>query len=130
MANQPTGNHPKGEIAMGSSELKTGGYLLASFVTLGIYFLIFELRYMWYLGASEFAFLRICNIACLLVIVALWAFFPSPFLVALVALLGLIFPPFYDQSTFATVDLRFAGVVLLGVGLLVAATYLWRGVHE
>jgi hypothetical protein len=114
---------------MGTSALKTGGYLFASFLALGAYFLMFEFRYMWYLGASEVALLRLCNVACILAIVALWACFPSPLLVALIALVGLIFPPFYDQRSFAAVDLPFAGVVLFGVGLQVAATYLWR-VHE
>ena len=113
-------------MAIEENGIKVVGYLVVSLVALGIYFLIFELRYMWYLGTNDSAVLRGGSIACTLAIVGLWVFFPSPILVAVIAFFGLIFPPFYDRNAFAMVDLRFVGFMLLGVGLLVAVTYLWR----
>lgn len=117
-------------MAMEPNGIKIAGCVVASFAALGIYFLIFELRYMWYLGTSDFAMLRLFNIACILATIGLWVFFPSPWLVAVVAFIGLVFPPFYDRQTFAVIDLRFAGFLLLGVGLLVFSTYLWRGIRQ
>ena len=96
-------------------------------MALGIYFLIFELRYMWHLNANDFLLLRISNVVLMLTTFGLWVFFPSPLLVALVAFFGLVFPPFYDRNAFAMIDFRFTGFLLLGVCLLVAVTFLWRG---
>lgn len=113
-----------------SSKRKIGVYVISSALALGLYFLLFELRYAWYLNANDVAFIRICNIAFMLGIVGLWIFFPSPILVAVVAILGLLFPPLYNSDKFAIVNLPFVAVSSLSIGFLIVVTLLWRNARN
>lgn len=99
-------------------------FLLAAALALTVLFLAFELRYMWYVSRENFIFLRSLFGISLLVIVLLWAFYPSRILVALVVLACFALPPLLRGATFVQLDAASLGAVLLCALLLVGATEL------
>jgi hypothetical protein len=112
------------------SSSRTVGITLVSLVALCIYFVLFELRYMWYLNISDFIFLRASIIGFILLITALWKFFPLPLLISIVGAVGLIFPPIYSSDTFAALNWGFAGCAFLSISLLIGVTYLWKDIRS
>lgn len=101
-------------------------FSLAGVLALAVYFLVYELRYNWYLKASDGAFVRLSCIASMLTVAGLWVFFPSRTLVAGIAFIGFLIPPTYESGLFVKLDWRFAPWVALSVALLVGATELRR----
>lgn len=99
-------------------------FLAVALLALGVNFMTFELRYMWYVSTNDAQFLRIGYFVCILSIVMFWLLFPSPILVAALGLMGLIFPPLLRSDVFVSVDWQFAGFVVLSLLLLVGATKL------
>lgn len=92
---------------------------LAAVALVAIWF-VFELRYMWYVDAERFRFLRLGFISGVGLIVLLWAFYPSRILVGLVAIAIFVFPPALRSDQFVSLDLAsfpwIVGVALLLVG--------------
>src|SRR5258708_2409437 len=125
VAEEPTGNSPRCRVMMSHLGIKLS-FLAAAFVALVAYVLTFELRYMWYLNSSEATFIRITYAVSIVAIVALWVFLPWRLIVAIVALLGFVVPPLYNDTSFAKMDWRFAGFCLISISLLVLATHLRR----
>ena len=106
-------------------------FFVIAILGLVLHFFIFEMRYMWYVNQGDFRLLRGGYIAFVVVIAALWAFYPSRVLVAIVGLLALFFPHLYYAPDARPllgreIDLPTVIFALLGVALLVAATELRR----
>ncbi len=103
--------------------------LVATFA-LGLFSLValwvvFELRYVWYVQPDQLMVLRLGFTAVAGSIVALWLLYPSRVAVALLGFSGLAFPPLFD-SRFVGITPGFLLWVALIVGFLVGATQLRR----
>ena len=106
-------------------------FIVCAVIALSAHFLIFEMRYMWYLDIQDHKLLRGGYIACACAILALWAFFPSRVLVALLGVLALFFPHLYYATGARPllgreIDLATIWFALLSVATLVGATELRR----
>ncbi len=106
-------------------------FFVIAILGLALHFFLFEMRYMWYVSQEDFRLLRGGYIASVVVIAALWAFYPSRILVAITGLLALFFPHLYYAQDARPllgreIDLPSIIFALLGVALLVAATELRR----
>ncbi len=102
------------------------GFLLCALAALGIYYLMFEFRYLWYVESGQAVLLRSIFAGSVAVIVVLWLAWPSRIAVALVAALGMFFPHLLFDSGRA-LDLASIGLALIPMSLLVLATHLRRG---
>lgn len=101
-------------------------FFVVAILALVVHFLLFQLRYGWYLKADDFSFLLAGYAVCSLAVIALWALLPSRLLVAATGLIAFIFPPMLQGNKFVPLDVRFAGFVMLSLLLLVGATELQR----
>lgn len=89
-------------------------------------YVIFKLRYGWYLVNEDAHFLDIGFVLAAGLIAVLWAFFPSRVAVAVVGATIFVFPPVLKQETFAAMDIPFAALSLIPIALLVLTTHLRR----
>lgn len=105
-------------------------FLIAAIAALALHFFLFEMRYMWYPPIEVFRIWRMGYIVCIAVIFALWAFFPSRVMVAIVGLVAIFFPHLYPSGVVdqmgRQLDLPSLGLALLSVLFLVGATELRR----
>lgn len=101
-------------------------FLLSAVLGLTVFFLAFELRYMWYVSRENFIFLRAIVGGSVLAVLGLWAFYPSRILVALIVAACFTLPPLLRGTTFVQLDAASLGAVLLCALLLVGATELRR----
>ncbi len=95
-----------------------------------MFYLVFELRYVWYLESSSAAFIRLVCIGVMLSVAALWIFWPLRVLVIAFGFIGLVFPPAYDRHLYAVLDAPFVAATLLVLAAFVGVTEirrrLWR----
>ncbi len=106
-------------------------FLLLAVVALAVHMVLFSYRYMWYISAEEACFLWAGDTICLLAIIALWALFPSRFLIATISVIAFIFPPLVREDSFVSLSVGVAGLlfsVLVSLLLLVGVTELRRRV--
>lgn len=108
-------------------------FFAVAIVSLVLHFLMFELRYMWYLSPADARFLRIGYLIFATAIIALWIFLPSRLLVATISFVCFLFPPLLRGDRFPSLlagevpgDGGIVGFVLFSVLLLVIATELRR----
>jgi len=94
-------------------------------VALATSWLVFELRYVWYLQAEQSLVLRRGILLVAASILALWWLYPSRIAVVLLGLAGLFFPPLID-ARFVGLTPEFLPGVALVLALLVGATQLRR----
>lgn len=85
-------------------------------------YLIFELRYNWYLSADESRFLSVGYSIFSIAIVYTWILYPSRLATVGLGVLGLIFPSILPGDNFYPLDFKFLIAVVFGVTLLLAAT--------
>ena len=85
----------------------------------------FELRYIWYVGHTDYLILRTGLAVCAIGIVVLWVFRPTRLGISLIAL-ALLFYPQLVLSLRISLNLGFVAFAFLVVVLLVAATELRR----
>ena len=78
--------------------------ILFEAIALAVSWLIFEMRYMWYVKSDDFEFLRNGFAGGAAIIVLLWLFYPSRILVGLTGMAIFVFPPLFDRSRFVPVD--------------------------
>ena len=116
----------RGNFVLNSTKFKLLAFLGIAIVSLTVHFLIFELRYMWYLNADNASFLRIGYAVSLIVIIGLWLMFPSRFLVATTAIVSFIFPPVLRGDVFVSPNWKFMAFVLISICLLMGTTELRR----
>lgn len=96
--------------------------------------IVFEYKYMWHVTEAQFWILRGGFTAGVLVIIALWVFFPSYVVVAIVGLLTLLFPVILfpilfgvEQSpSLSSWKLSFVVTATVGFVFLFATTALRR----
>ena len=88
-----------------------------------------KLRYAWYISNDDARFLDAGYLLVAGAIIALWFFFPSRVLVALLAAILFVFPTVFRPETFVWLDLSSALFFLVPVMLLVCATH-WRRISR
>ena len=96
---------------------------------LGAHYLMFEMRYFWYVTAEDAHFMHLLYTACVTVILLLWAFFPSRIAVALVGTFALFFPHLFFAADARPVlgraiDAQSVAVATAVMALLLFATHL------
>jgi hypothetical protein len=105
-------------------------FFVSAILALALHFFAFEMRYIWYLPKDAFLLWRTTYIICMGAIVALWLFFPSRVLVAVVCFFSLFFPHLYPAGLAAqrgrVFDLQTVLFSLVIVGIFVAVTVLRR----
>jgi hypothetical protein len=109
---------------MQTLHLKYAAFFFLALLAILVHWATFELRYMWYAAPTEYVFLRGGYAICLIIILFLWAFFPSRWLVLSVALITFLFPPFLRGDAFVPIDWRFAIYALPSILLLAGSTEL------
>ncbi|MET4678118.1 MULTISPECIES: hypothetical protein [unclassified Luteibacter] len=89
-------------------------------------YVMFKMRYGWYLANADAHFLDLgfLTVACTLVV--LWVAFPSRVAVAVVGAALFVFPPLIKPDTFVAIDIPFAALSLIPILLLVIATHFRR----
>lgn len=92
---------------------------------LTVLWLVFSIRYIWYLDASTAFAMRSGFAMAALAIVLCWFFAPSRTLVGALGLIALFFPLLVGLTT-VPVNAGFLPFVAFAVALLVAATHLRR----
>lgn len=100
------------------------GFFVLAALALGVSWFAFELRYMWYVDADQFMFLRVGSLICTGLMIASWVAYPSRLFVALVGLTLLLFPPLLRGAEYASMDIGFIGWICVSVMLLLVATEL------
>lgn len=106
------------------STLPWSGFFLLAALALGVSWFAFELRYMWYVHADQFMFLRVGSLMCTGLMIASWVAYPSRLFVALVGSMLLLFPPLLRGSEYASAVIGFVGWICVSVMLLLVATEL------
>lgn len=110
---------------------RTSAFLALAGLAFCVSVLLFEMRYVWYVDASELAALRGGYAVFALMIIGLWAFLPSRALVFSVAIAALLLPHFFfagDSRALAGrgIDLASLSVVFGSALLFALATHLRR----
>lgn len=112
-------------------------FFVAAVAALALHFFLFEMRYMWYPPIEASRLWRIGYVAFVALIAALWAFFPSRIMVAIVGFFAMFFPHLYPPGVVSQMgrhfDLSSLGVALIPVALLILATHLrvkWKAVWK
>lgn len=100
------------------------GFFLLAALALGVSWFAFELRYMWYVDADQFMFLRVGSLIFTGLMIASWVAYPSRLFVALVGTMLLLFPPLLRGEEYVSVDVGFVGWICVSVMLLIVATEL------
>ena len=104
--------------------------LALALVGAGLHFLMFELRYRWYVDPELSTFLSIGYVAFLVALSVVWMLYPSRIATAFVAIAGIIFPKILRSDEFVTPNVAFAIFAAVPVILLIAASHLrlqdWR----
>lgn len=122
-----------------SNKLRWFVFLLLATVAIAVHYLMFELRYVWYLNVDDSRFVHTGYNICVFTIILLWVFFPSRILVAMMSFATFLFPPLLRGDRFPSLlagevpgmkDWRFIGVVLFSILLLVGATELRRRIKR
>jgi hypothetical protein len=113
-------------MTMRTSQL---GFFVCALVALGVYCLMFEFRYLWYVEAEQATLMRSVFAGSVALIVLLWAIFPSRIAVAAIVIAGLFFPhAIFDADARPLLgrglDLPAIAMSAVAVLLLVFATYL------
>jgi|GEM_PF-2262340 len=103
-------------------------FVIVALLALGVHFFMFEMTYLWYTQVEEARLMRGIYAAVVVVIVVLWALFPSRIAVGLVGLFGLYFPHLIFASDSRPllgreITLAGIGVTLVSIALLVVATH-------
>jgi hypothetical protein len=93
--------------------------------SLAALWIVFELRYVWYVQPDQLMVLRLGFTAVAGSIVALWVLYPSRVAVGLLGFSCLAFPPLFD-SRFVGITPGFLLWVALILSLLLGATQLRR----
>jgi len=106
-------------------------FFVCALAALGLYAVMFEFRYLWYVEAAQATLMRTIFAGSVALIVLLWAVFPSRIAVAVVAITGLFFPhAIFDAGARPllgrAIDFPALAVSLVPVLLLVLATHLRR----
>lgn len=106
-------------------------FVLCAIAALGLYYLMFEFRYLWYVEVEQAALMRSIFAASIALIALLWAAYPSRIAVAMIAIVGLFFPHvLFDADARPllgrTVDFAMIAMSAVPVLLLVVATQLRR----
>ena len=104
-------------------------FAVSALVALGLYCLMFEFRYLWYVEAEQATLMRSIFAGSIALIVLLWAVIPSRIAIAAIALVGLFFPhAIFDADARPllgrALDLPAIAMSAVPVLLLVLATYL------
>lgn len=122
---------------MKSNKLKWFVFLLLATVAIAVHYLMFELRYVWYLNVDDSRFVHTGYNICVFTIILLWVFFPSRILVAMMGFATFLFPPLLRGDRFPSLlagevpgDGGVVGFVLFSVLLLVGATELRRRIKR
>lgn len=102
-------------------------FFISAFLALGLHWFCFEMTYIWYPPRDAARFWREGYIAGTSVIVALWIFFPSRLLVALVSTFMMFSPHLYPPGVVANMG-RVIDIQTIGFALLIAA--MFAGVTE
>lgn len=99
-------------------------FLVTACIGLVASYVMFKMRYGWYLANADAHFLDLgfLTVACALVV--LWVVFPSRVAVAVVGAALFVFPPLLKPDTFVGLDIPFAALSLIPIFLLVIATHL------
>jgi len=111
-------------LKMHAAYLKYTAFFSLALIAILVHWTTFEIRYIWYPGPTEYVFLRGGYAMCLIVILFLWAFFPSRLLVLSVAVITFLFPPLLRRDAFVPIDWSFAIFTQLSILLLVGVTEL------
>jgi len=97
-------------------------FLVSAAIAIAVHFFVFAFRYMWYVKSDAAVFLLAGYAICMLLIILLWIFKPSPILVGIVGLAAFAFPPLLRSDDFVRWDAPFIGFVLVSLLLLIGAT--------
>lgn len=106
--------------------MKIALFLVLTCFGLAASYVVFKMRYGWYLANEDAHFLDIGFLLAAGVIVVLLALFPSRVAVAVVGTTIFVFPPVLKQQTFVAMDTPFFALSLIPIALLVLATHLRR----
>jgi hypothetical protein len=109
-------------------------FLVSAVLALAVHYFMFEMTYLWYVQVEEARLMRGIYAAVVVVILLLWALFPSRIAVGLLGLVGLYFPHLIfasDARPLLGREITLGGfaVTLVSVALLVLATHFrvaWR----
>lgn len=99
-------------------------FLIVAVIAVVVHFLLFKMRYGWYTSNEEATFLNVGFFATLLVILFLWAFYPTRIGVALAGIATIVFPFVLRPQSFPTLNWGYVALSLIPLALLVFATYL------
>lgn len=114
-----------------SKKFSWSAFVVCALVALAVHWLVFEMRYMWYVTVEDANFMRSIYAACAAGILLLWAFFPSRIAVVLVGIFALFFPHLFFSAHARpllgrSIDLPDLGIALIAIVLLFLATHLRR----
>lgn len=113
------------EVNADDSAMKVILVLICSVISLLLFWVLFELRYMWFVEVEQARVLRFGIALFALLIVILWIIYPSRAMVAALGTLGLLFPPIINEQ-YVWPNLGFVPWMLVVIGFLVATTQLRR----
>lgn len=104
-------------------------FAASALTALAAHYLMFEMRYLWYVTMEDARFMRLVYAACIAAILLLWAFSPSRIAVAFVGTFALFFPHiFFAADTRPilgrTIDVQSAAMAAAAIALLLLATHL------
>lgn len=103
-------------------KVKVALFLTFASISVAANYLIFELRYKWYLSADESIFLSIGYVFFMAFIVCMWALHPSRLATVALGTLSLIFPSIISGDKPPSLEFKLLATALLGVGLLLVTT--------
>ena len=101
-------------------------FLASAIVAVTGYWLVFALRYGWYLRAEQSLVLNVTLVAFLVATASLWLWYPSRLLTAIGASVGPALPALAMPTVFPPWELGFASFAVGVVALCVLATHLRR----
>jgi len=101
-------------------------FLASAVVAVATYWFVFELRYAWFLHPDQARFLGIVLLVVAAGLVALWLWYPSRLLTAIVSAVGVALPPLAMGNVFPPLDRDFAPFAIGAIALCVLATHFRR----
>lgn len=115
-------------MTTGYTYFRVVALLLLGGLSLGMLFLVFEYKYMWYVDHDQFEALRYGFLVGIASIVLLWVFFPNPWAVAVAGLLTLMFPVIFKIGRSTSLSSWTPAYIVVGVLclLLLVATAIFR----
>ena len=89
-----------------------GGAIAAGVLCLVAYYVVFDLRYGWYLSPGEYLLIQSTAVVVIVALYAIWFAYPSPWLGVAVCALSFVLPPLVRPDKYVGFDWQFLPYVI------------------